>query len=85
MIYINIQILFLTVYMVCIYLGTPAIPLFYSPICKNQETNAKYNMAVEENKCNISYHRNICFIFQTSLAIVTDPESVSRLACDEGE
>lgn len=90
-IYINSHILFLTVYIVCIYLGTSAVLLFHYPSPKNQQVNAKYNVAVEENKCNILYHRNItqcyiiCFTFQTSLAIVNDPFCVSRPACSEGE
>lgn len=67
-IYINSQILFLTVYIVCIYLSASAILLFHYPIPKNQQMNAKYNVAVGENRCNILYHRNIiqcciiCFI-----------------------
>lgn len=76
--------------MVCIYLGTPTTLLFYYPTAKNQQMNAKYSMAVEDNKCNISYHRNtmqyysMCFTFGTSLAVITDPESVSRLPSGEG-
>ena len=72
-------------------MGAPTTFLFYYPTAKNQQTNAKYNMAVEDNKCNISYHGNIiqyygmCFIFETLLAIITDPESVSRLPSGEGE
>lgn len=91
LIYINFQILFLTVYTVCIYLGTPTVLLFHYPIPKNQRMNAKYNVAVEENKCSILYHRNIiqccitCFILQTSLAIITNADCVSRLACGEGD
>lgn len=77
------------VYMVCIYLGNPTTLIFYYPTAKNQQTNATYNMAVQDNKCYISYHGNIiqyysmCFVFGT-LLIITDPESVSRLPSGQG-